>query len=114
MAITTVTYQNSKPYSGVALQPFADIVLIGPLRSWPISAVLVDSGADYIQVPEVAANNAGLLVAPTWISVRTVGGWLNMKKQANVDVEVEGVLISVDLLCHPSPTSRPLLGRNAL
>ena len=28
--------------------------------------------------------------------------------------EVEGIPITVDLLCHPSPASRPLLGRQAI
>jgi predicted aspartyl protease len=115
MAVTTVTYNYSKPYVGPSRQPLADVTLISPSTRFSIASVLVDTGADFLQVPASAATNAGLsLSAGTSTRVRTVGGIVHMTLLVNVSVEVEGVSITTDVLCHPNAKSRPLLGRKAL
>jgi predicted aspartyl protease len=115
MAPKLVTYNNSKPYSGPLLQPLADIVLHGPATNFSIANVLVDTGADFLMVSASSAATAGLLPGMgTPIYIRTAGGTVTMTKHTGVFVEIEGIRVITDLLCHPSPTSRPLLGRQAL
>ena len=110
----TVTYPNSKTYVGVGVRasPRADIVLVGSTR-FPIGSVLVDTGADYLQVPASAATTAGLVLGAP-MHIRTAGGVITMPLVRAANVEIEGILITTDLLCHPSGTSTPLLGRAAL
>jgi predicted aspartyl protease len=75
----------------------------------------VDTGADLLQVPNTAAVAAGLsLSAGTPISITTAGGKAYMTRFKGVTVEIEGISIVTDLLCHPNSASRPLLGRQAL
>lgn len=116
--MTTVNYNSSKAYTGAYQKPLADLDLIGPNGRASVSAVLVDTGADFLQLPERLAVTVGLLPSSAAtivsVSVKTAGGSLNMKRLAGVSVEVEGVPITTDLLCHPSGTSRALLGRGAL
>jgi predicted aspartyl protease len=115
MAPKLVTYNNSKPYSGTLLQPLADIVLLGPTRNFSIANVLVDTGADFLMVSASSAATVGLLPGMgTPIYIRTAGGTVTMTQHTGVFVEIEGIRVITDLLCHPSPTSRPLLGRQAL
>jgi len=115
VAITTVTYTNSKAYVGKTRQPMADIALLGPARRFPVLGVLVDTGADLLQVPANAAASAGFpLGAGTKIPIGTAGGKATMILLSGVVVEIEGIRVTTDLLCHPNPGSRPLLGRAAL
>jgi len=112
---TNITYTNAKSYAGPNNQPLADIVLLGPAANFTISGVLVDSGADLVQVPSSAAITAGLaLSSGTPLTINTAGGSITMTLLSAVSIEVEGIPITVDLLCHPSPASRPLLGRQAI
>jgi predicted aspartyl protease len=115
MAIT-ITFPNSKGYVGTFQQPLADIVIIGPTGRFPITACLVDTGADFLQIPASAATKVGLLPSPTAssISIRTASGIISMTKLTGVTVEIEGTSVTTDILCHPSGTSRALIGRTAL
>ena len=117
----TITYNNSKGYSGARQLPLADMLLIGPAARFPITGALVDSGADLVQVPQSSGVAAGLLnstgalpAGATRTTVRTVGGPVHMIRLPRVSLEVEGIPITVDVFFHPNGTSRALLGRNAL
>jgi predicted aspartyl protease len=115
MAVKTVSYGNSKSYVGATSQPLGDVLLVGPAANVSIKGILVDTGADYLQVPAGAATTAGWsLSAGTLVSVGTAGGTTTMTLLPGVSVEIEGTSVIVDLLCHPSGSSKPLLGRSAL
>ena len=115
MAIKSVTYGNSRSYIGVARQPLGDLLLIGPTANISIRNVLVDTGADHLQVPAAAATAAGwLLSSGTSVSVKTVGGTITMTMLARLPVEIQGTPVTLDVLCHPIGSSRPLLGRSAI
>lgn len=112
--MTTVNYTQSSPYLGN--RPYGDVVLHGPNGSTTYKA-LVDTGADYLQLPQAAAALVGLSMAnATTKKITTAWGHSPKSLQllSNVSVDVEGVSVNVDVLFHPSPTSRPLLGRQAL
>ncbi|SEO36753.1 retropepsin-like aspartic protease [Mucilaginibacter sp. OK283] len=115
--MAVVTFPNSKLYVGSSLKPLADVVLIGPGgRRFRIAAALVDTGADFFQVPESAARAVGLLPGGTYtvVSVRTAGGIITMKKLSAVQIEIESALVTIEVLCSPLGISTPLVGRNAL
>jgi predicted aspartyl protease len=115
MAIT-IPFANSKSYVGTYLQPLADIIIIGPTGRFAISACLVDTGADFLQIPASAATKVGLLPSPsaTSIKIATAGGTIIMTKLTGAIVEIEGTSVTTDILCHPSGTTRVLIGRTAL
>lgn len=113
--MTTVTYRHLKSYSGPRMQPLADVVVVGPAARFSLAGVLVDTGADLLQVPASAAIAAGLpLSAGSSIPISTAGGRAYMTRLSGVRVEIEGIPIVTDLLCHPNSASRALLGRQAL
>jgi predicted aspartyl protease len=115
MAMTTVIYANAKPYTVGTLQPLATVTLAGPLKNVLIKGVLVDTGADLLQVPEAAAIQAGWMPSLGMkITIGTAGGTISMIKLTSVAIQIEGVHFVTDMLCHPNPSSRPLLGRTAL
>ena len=115
MAMTTVNYANSRSYTGGTLQPLAGVTLVGPHKNVLIKGVLVDTGADLLQVPEAAAIQAGWMTSlGLKIPIGTAGGTTAMIKLAGVSIQIEGVSFVTDMLCHPDPYSRPLLGRAAL
>lgn len=115
MAPKTITYGNSKPLTGANLQPLASIVLAGPAANITIANVLVDTGADLLQVPLNLATAAGYpLLSGTKVPIRTAGSPIYMVLLSGMYVEIEGKRVKVDMLCHPSSTSRALLGRQAL
>ncbi len=109
-----VIFGNGKPYVGQYNKPYADIVLVGTKRI-AISNVVVDTGADFLQVPQSAASNAGLNLGQAIKQmVKTVSGTITMLRLPNVLVEIEGIRIITVVLCNPNGTSSPLLGRAAL
>lgn len=112
--MTTVTYLKTYPYSGN--KPYADVLLIG---SGPASQrtfkCLVDTGADYLQLPATAAVSAGIsLQNGSQQNVRTAAASVTMTLVTGVPIEIEGVPVIVDVLFHPSANSPALLGRTAL
>lgn len=109
---STVTYTNSAPYQGN--RPLAQVELLGPVATIRLLA-LVDTGADYLQVPEAEAIAAGFntsLAMP--ITVSTAGSPVTMTLLAGETVSVEGKSVTVSILLNPDPTSEALLGRDAL
>lgn len=115
MAVS-ISFSNSKLYVGKYSRPLADIVIIGSSGRLTITACLVDTGADYLQIPSSAASRVGLLPSSrsTSVRIRTAGGVRSMTKLSGVSIEIEGISLTADILCHPSGTSRALVGRSAL
>lgn len=116
------TYGNNKAYAGTRKQPLADMILKGPTSSFTVAGALVDTGADLVQIPHVAGVAAGFLnplggplpSGASVIGVTTAGGGVNMIRLPSVAMDIEGQSVIVDVLFHPSGTSRPLIGRNAI
>jgi predicted aspartyl protease len=109
--MTTVAYTGNYPYVGN--RPYADVVLHGPSGAAPTYKCLVDTGADYLQLPSAAASLAGLAGgSPLTVSGST--GSTTMTLMKGVTVEIEGKRVAVDVLFDPSGSSRALLGRQAL
>jgi predicted aspartyl protease len=111
--VKTITFANAKPYVGPSKQPIAHIVIQGT-QNVAVSQVLVDTGADFVQVPLSTLMAAGVsLNGASKIKVRTAAGTVKMPLVKQVSLLVEGFPVTVDLLGSPA-NSRPLLGRNAL
>jgi predicted aspartyl protease len=109
---STVTYPNSSPYQGN--RPIAEVKLLGPVATIRLLA-LVDTGADYLQVPLAEAVAAGFNTGAAMpITVGTAGSPVGMTLLARETVSVEGKTVAVSVLLNPDPTSEPLLGREAL
>jgi predicted aspartyl protease len=111
----TVNYANAKTLIGTSLKPVADIVLIGPKGKFPISGLTVDTGADYLMVPQSAATRIGWLPNPmaSIVTVATAGGYVSMTLLPAQSVQVEGISITAEVLVDPK-NGNPLLGRSAL
>jgi predicted aspartyl protease len=109
----TITYSNHKAY--VANRPYADVVLIHGATRGPTHVCLVDTGADFLELPTGAATAVGLsLASGTRVPVSTAAGThVTMTKLTGVSVEVEGTRVTVDVLFNPHGRQL-LLGRQAL
>ena len=85
--MTSVTYPNKRAYIGN--RPYGDIVF--PSGSRPTYKALVDTGADYLQVPAAAATLAGIsLAAGSSHSVTTAAGTsVSMTLVKSISVEIE-------------------------
>lgn len=111
--MTLVSYTASRLFSGN--RPYGQVVLRGPTGSTPVILALVDTGADYLQVPASVASAVGLSLATgTSTLIRTAWATATLTLLRGVAVEVEGRPITADVLFHPSGSSRALLGRQAL
>jgi predicted aspartyl protease len=112
--MTTVNYSNNKPFSGAPARPLGDVVLHGPTGTSTVIRCVVDTGADLLQLPTSYAGAVGISLAgraPT--KARTAGGGASLVRVPGVNVEVEGVAVTVDVLFDPT-NGAGLLGRNAL
>ena len=108
----TVTYANTKPYA--SNRPIADVVLVGPTGKRAFGC-LVDTGADFLQLPAAAAGLVGIALAsgvPHPI-LTAGGGRLVLTRVPNIRVEIEGRPVVVDVLFGPTASPAPL-GRQAL
>jgi predicted aspartyl protease len=95
-------------------RPYVDVKIVTSSASVTIKC-LVDTGADYLQLPDVFANQAGLsLHNATTKRVKSAGGVkTTMQLMQNVDVELEGKRFSVDVMFGPHDCMC-LAGRQAL
>lgn len=111
--MSTVQYTATYPYIGN--RPMADVWLEPSNPNSPYYLCLVDTGADYLQLPAGAASQVGLslLGAPT-MKINTVSGSIVLPYLANCDVEIEGFVVTVDVIFDTYSNSNPILGRNAL
>lgn len=114
--MTTINFPNKSAYSGN--RPYADVILPGGAGKSPTHKCLVDTGADYLQLPASAATSVGLghlLTSAITTSVKIAGGGsVTMQLARGVNVTVEGYPVKVDILFDPSNSGPELLGRQAL
>ncbi|WP_306393606.1 hypothetical protein [Telluria beijingensis] len=102
----------------VGNRPYADVRLVGSpgYQNTVTHKCLVDTGADYLQLPALAATAAGLdLSRATPRAVGTAGGMvMSLLFLKKVAVMVEGRRIEIAVLFDPTNTALPLAGRNAV
>jgi predicted aspartyl protease len=113
MAYATVDFDTGRPYVG--RRPRGAVILYGPGgphgTAWAVSA-LVDTGADFMHLPDSAAAGVGISLAAA-SSVRTLtAGGVTSFRQAVVNVEIEGVTVSVPVNFGPNVAA--LIGRQAI
>jgi predicted aspartyl protease len=79
---------------------------------------LVDTGADYLQLPSSAATSVGLghlLASAVATNVKVAGGgYVIMYLAHGVNVTIEGIPVTVSVLFDSSNSGPVLLGRQAL
>ena len=112
--MTSVNYSHNRDYSGN--RPYSNITLLGINGGSNVNfSALVDTGADYLQLPASAASAAGInLASAQSASVYGAAGSTTMDFVTGVSVEVEGKTVIVDVLFDPSNSSSALLGRQCL
>ncbi len=120
--MTLVTYTNQRLYSGN--RPYSNVTLLGvtPYPSYGYTPypnvnfwALVDTGADYLQLPMSAALTAGIdLSRGVPKTVHGATGTAALIFVTGINVEVEGKLVIVDVFFDPTNSSSALLGRQAL
>ena len=109
--MTTVTYSNRRGFSGN--RPYSNVTLLGNHGNPDVNfSALVDTGADYLQLPQSAAVAAGInLRSAQSKTVHGATGSSSMLFVSGVRVEVEGKTVVVDVFFDPTNSSSALLGR---
>jgi predicted aspartyl protease len=109
-----ITFAHDKALHATTSAGLANVSIIGSAATVHFAMVLVDSGADYVQLPMWSASNAGVNMAgATSVLVNGSTGSAYMFLKSGVDLEIEGKKVTVDVLFDPR-NGRPLLGRNGL
>ena len=111
--MTTIKFPNKNAYSGN--RPYADVVLSPGVGGSATHKCLVDTGADYLQLPASAAAPAGIsLSGASTAKVTTVAGTVNLQRVNGVLVEIEGYRVTVDVLFDSTNAASPIAGRQLL
>lgn len=109
----TINFANSVAFSGN--RPYADVILNPGSGRSPNYKCLVDTGADYLQLPLSAIAASGLnpaLAVPHRIT--GASGAATFQRLNRVPVRIEGQPVTVDVLFDPTNKAPPLAGRNVL
>jgi predicted aspartyl protease len=109
-----VDYDGSNGYS--ANRPYADIYchgISGRVLKPVHLAALIDTGADYLELPNSVATQLGITLSsyPTH-SVLTAGGYAPVRVVKSFSVEIEGKVVAVT--AHFLSISTALLGLDAI
>jgi hypothetical protein len=114
-----VNFLNSTSLAATPTTPRPEgaLVLVG-VHSNPDYAfgyVLVDSGADYVVLPEKAGLSAGInLPAKPTTTLNGVGGSVKAALMYNIDLEFQGLQITADVMFDYSNAVPPLFGRSGI
>jgi hypothetical protein len=98
-------------------RPEGDLLIIGlgSHKDQAFGYVLVDSGADYVVLPEKAGLAAGIrLPATPTTTLRGVGGSVNAALMRDIDLEFQSRPIKADVMFDYSNSVRPLFGRSGI
>lgn len=112
--MTRISFPNSSSYQGN--RPYADVVLNPAAPGGSVThKCLVDTGADYLQLPASAARASSLSLATAIpVAVSTVAGTATMQMLKSVQVDIEGYLVTVDVLFDSSGAKTLIAGRQVL
>lgn len=96
-------------------RPYADVKIISGSGPTHTTKCLVDTGADYLQLPEDIGIQAGLPLhlADVQPAKNSNGDLTSFRLLRGVEVEIEGARVQVDILFGPRG-SMCLAGRTAL
>jgi hypothetical protein len=98
-------------------RPEGALLLIGirPRRDYAFGSVLVDSGADYVVLPEKAGLNAGIALPPRpTTTLNGVGGSVGAALVRGVALEFQNLPLRADVLFDYSNAVPPLFGRSGI
>ncbi|MDQ2963329.1 MAG: aspartyl protease family protein [Pseudomonadota bacterium] len=98
-------------------RPEGDLLLVGvgSYANYAFGYVLVDSGADYVVLPEKAGLAAGVtLPAKPTTTLRGVGGSVGAALVTGVRLEFQSLRIRADVMFDYSNSVRPLFGRSGI
>jgi hypothetical protein len=98
-------------------RPEGALVLIGiaPNPDYAFGYVLVDSGADYVVLPEKAGLSAGIgLPAKPTTTLHGVGGNIAAALMRGLALEFQGLRIAADVMFDYSNAAPPLFGRSGM
>ena len=114
MTYQTIDFDDHEIYVGN--RPRTAITLRGPGgwygATWQAAAALVDTGADFMLLPEQAATGVGITPAGAQtVRVATAGGVVTVWRKL---VSVTVLNITVDVPISFCANARPLLGRQAI
>lgn len=113
MTNSPISFPNSVLFT--QNRPYADVVLDPKRRSTSTFKCLVDTGADYLQLPISAAQQAGIsLASATSTNVTTVAGSTALLLVKGITVEIEGWSVTADVLFDPLNATSPIAGRELL
>ena len=112
--MTRLYFSNSDSL-GMGNEATCALDIFGPTATASFVDVLVDTGADYIMVPQLIATRTGInLAGATRLTVRGVGGNVSMWLASGVSINVNGSSGNCEVLFNPDPSSMPLVGRNGI
>jgi Aspartyl protease len=118
MAITTINFSRQylcgSSANNLSNRPYAWIDVHGPSGGVVSLWAIMDSGADYLQVPRSVAMSLGIsLAGPSTLTVHSASGSTStLPLVSGVEVSIEGVRVTVDALF--GPPNVELVGRTAI
>lgn len=111
--MTVMSFTGSANFA--SNRPWADVILNPSHLGSPTHKCLVDTGADYAQLPASAVTSSGLsLASAVSITAHTAGGAASLLMLKAVQLDIEGYLVTIDILLDPTNSRVPLAGRNLL
>lgn len=112
--MNTVIYAHQRVYLGN--RPYSNITLLGGCGNPSVNfSALVDTGADYLQLPLSAAVTAGINIRRGRNKiVHGATGTAYLLFMTGIKIEVESKVVVVDVLFDPTNSSSALLGRQCL
>jgi predicted aspartyl protease len=115
LAHASIDFDSGEAYTGN--RPVTDIVLHGPggslgATTWTGAQVLVDTGADYLHLPQAAIDTVGISMAGAQTYRILTGGGTVVMKRVSVEVEIAGTKVTVP--CNVMAGARPVVGRQAM
>ena len=114
-----ITFPNSAPLTATRTTPRPEgaLVLVGiaPKKDHVFGNVLIDSGADYVVLPEKAGLSAGLNLPPKpATSLNGVGGSVGATLMRGVALEFQTLRIVADVMFDYSNSVQALFGRSGI
>lgn len=111
--MTIINFPNCASF--VNNRPYADIILNPSHRNSPTHKCLVDTGADFLQLPMSAVTASGLRTSSaSRHTILTAGTSASMLRIDNIPAEIEGYSVTVTVLLDPTNQAPPLAGRGIL
>ena len=109
----TINFTNSIVFVGN--RPYADVRLNPSNPRAPTYKCIVDTGADYLQLPASAATASGLsLTRAIPHPISSSAGTATYQRLSSVSLEIERQLVTIDVLFDPTNRAPCLAGRGVL